>query len=149
MREYANTAGMSSDLRNESAGCNGLICAAVIVVWMGGIRVVAIQPIGAIPEGVTAVVSGVRKIRLVDSPDAICAREHGGVSLICRGATEGQNPISAALWRHAIQDDRRSLATGLGFRSVDSFSALLQWRLLAERLAAVHGRGSVRLRPPP
>lgn len=87
MREYANTAGMSSDLRNESAGCNGLICAAVIVVWMGGIRVVAIQPIGAIPEGVTAVVSGVRKIRLVDSPDAICAREHGGVSLICRGAT--------------------------------------------------------------
>ena len=61
--------------------------AVAIGVWAGGIRIVVIQPIGALPQGVTAVVSGVRDVRLIDSPDAICAREHGGVSLLCRGAT--------------------------------------------------------------
>jgi len=55
--------------------------------WLGGVRIIVIQPIGAIPNGVTAVVVGVRNVRIVDSPDAICTRTQGGVSLLCRGAT--------------------------------------------------------------
>ena len=55
------------------------------VVWVAGIRIVTIQPIGALPEGVTAVVAGVSGVRLIDSPDAICIRHEGGVSLLCRG----------------------------------------------------------------
>lgn len=61
----------------------GLLLTAA--VWFGGLRVVVIQPIGALPEGVTAVVMGVKNVRLLDSPDAICARHEGGVSLLCRG----------------------------------------------------------------
>lgn len=55
------------------------------IIWVAGIRVVVIQPIGAIPDGVTAIVVGVKNVRFIDSPDAICARHEGGVSLWCRG----------------------------------------------------------------
>lgn len=54
-------------------------------VWIAGVRVIVIQPIGALPEGVTAVVAGIRGPNLIDSPDAICNRTMGGVSLMCRG----------------------------------------------------------------
>jgi hypothetical protein len=57
----------------------------VIGVWLGGLRIFVIQPIGAIPNGVTAVVVGVRGVNFVDSPDAVCARL-GQPNLLCRGA---------------------------------------------------------------
>lgn len=58
---------------------------AVGLVWFGGIRIIVIQPIGALPHGVTAVVAGLGNANLLDSPDAICNRQEGGVSLLCRG----------------------------------------------------------------
>lgn len=62
-------------------------CAAVLIIWIGGIRIIVIQPIGAIPNGVTAIIAGVRGPNFIDSPDAICSRNMGGVSLMCRGMT--------------------------------------------------------------
>jgi hypothetical protein len=59
--------------------------AVVLAIWLGGIRIIVIQPIGALPEGVTAIVAGIRGPNFIDSPDAICARSMGGVSLLCRG----------------------------------------------------------------
>ena len=55
-----------------------------LTVWVGGVRVIVVQPIGALPEGVTAIVAGLHHARLIDSPDAICNRNEGGVSLLCR-----------------------------------------------------------------
>ncbi len=46
----------------------------VLGAWLAGLRISVIQPIGAIPNGVTAVVVGVRGISFIDSPDAVCAR---------------------------------------------------------------------------
>ncbi|MCM0752209.1 hypothetical protein DEA98_16005 [Brucella pseudogrignonensis] len=63
------------------------VVALIAGIWVSGIRVVVIQPIGAIPDGITVIVSGVPNLQLVDSPDAICQRINGGVSLLCRGAT--------------------------------------------------------------
>ena len=63
----------------------GIVVLGAAGIWLAGIRVIVIQPIGALPDGVTAVVAGVRNVRLLDSPDAICARHEGGVSLLCRG----------------------------------------------------------------
>src|SRR6185436_1320441 len=45
-----------------------------------------VQPIGAVPEGRTLVIRRTEKLRFIDSADAVCEREQGGVSLICRGA---------------------------------------------------------------
>lgn len=77
-------------------------------IWLGGVRIFVIQPIGAIPEGVTAVVVGVRGLNLVDSPDDVCARL-GQPNLFCRGsaaarvANEGKIilrlPFSETLYR--------------------------------------------------
>lgn len=77
-------------------------------IWLGGVRIFVIQPIGAIPKGVTAVVVGIRGLNFVDSPDAVCARL-GQRNLFCRGsaaarvANEGKIilrlPYSETLYR--------------------------------------------------
>lgn len=63
-----------------------IVALTAAVVWIAGIRIIVIQPIGAIPKGITVVVAGINA-RLIDSPDAICFRREGGVSLLCRAGT--------------------------------------------------------------
>ncbi|MGQ3211104.1 hypothetical protein [Shinella sp.] len=62
-----------------------LLVGITAVIWLGGVRIIVIQPIGALPNGVTAIVAGLSNVNLLDSPDAICNRHEGGVSLLCRG----------------------------------------------------------------
>lgn len=44
-----------------------------------------VPPIGAVPEGRTVVILRLNKTEFIDSPDAMCERIQGGVSLLCRG----------------------------------------------------------------
>lgn len=60
--------------------------ASILGIWIGGVRVFVIQPIGAVPEGVTAIVVNIRGLNFIDSPDAFCARQ-GQPNLLCRGMT--------------------------------------------------------------
>lgn len=48
-----------------------------------------IPPVGAMPEGRTVVITRLNKTEFIDSPDAICERIQGGVSLLCRGMVMG------------------------------------------------------------
>ena len=48
------------------------------------ITLFVIQPIGAIPEGRTLIILKLNKTKFIDSADAMCEREMGGVSLMCR-----------------------------------------------------------------
>lgn len=57
----------------------------VLIAYLSGIRVFVVQPIGAVPDGRTIIVSGVSRLHAVDSPDAICDRI-GSVNLLCRGS---------------------------------------------------------------
>ena len=66
-----------------------LIAVSAAGVVFAGVRVIVIQPIGALPEGVTAVVAGLPGARIIDSPDGMCFREMGEVTLICRGVMAG------------------------------------------------------------
>lgn len=45
-----------------------------------------VQPIGAIPEGVTFVIPRTSNLEFIDSADAICERTMAGVSLLCRAS---------------------------------------------------------------
>lgn len=63
---------------------------AVAVAYAAGVRIFVIQPIGAIPKGITAVVTGSPGLRFLDSPDAFCMREQGYVNLLCRGMIAGR-----------------------------------------------------------
>ncbi|WP_297771860.1 hypothetical protein [uncultured Roseovarius sp.] len=69
--------------------CVGIVMAAVIFAYFS-LTVFLIQPIGALPEGGTLVTARVGKTRVVDSADAICEREMGGVSLLCRSMMMGK-----------------------------------------------------------
>jgi len=57
-----------------------------------------IPPIGAVPEGRTVLMSRSRATRFVDSPDAVCERIQGGVSLLCRGVVMGQALNGATIY---------------------------------------------------
>lgn len=64
----------------------GLIAAIAIVVYTQ-ITLFVVPPIGAAPEGRTVVMLRLNKTNFIDSPDAMCDRMQGGVSLLCRGMT--------------------------------------------------------------
>ncbi|MBH9987535.1 hypothetical protein H3S84_04540 [Bartonella sp. W8098] len=55
----------------------------LFIAYLSGVRVFVVQPIGAVPEGRTLIVSGVSKLHAIDSPDAVCERI-GTVNLLCR-----------------------------------------------------------------
>lgn len=62
----------------------GGVALLALVIWLAGIRVFVIQPIGAIPDGVTVIVANIRGLNFIDSPDAFCMRV-GSPNLLCRG----------------------------------------------------------------
>lgn len=53
------------------------------------ITIFVVPPIGALPEGKTVIILRLNKTEFIDSPDAICERIQGSVSLLCRGITLG------------------------------------------------------------
>ncbi|PZU23806.1 MAG: hypothetical protein DI589_05925 [Shinella sp.] len=63
-----------------------VVVALILAVWVAGLRIFVIQPIGAIPKGVTAIVINVRGLNFIDSPDAFCYRQ-GTPNLLCRGVS--------------------------------------------------------------
>ena len=65
----------------------GAFCAALIY-WQLSFFVV--QPIGAVPQGITLFIVKGGNIDFIDSPDGFCERETGSVNLLCRGAVLGK-----------------------------------------------------------
>ncbi|MFK5912988.1 MAG: hypothetical protein QM484_01325 [Woeseiaceae bacterium] len=57
----------------------------ILIVFLSQITFFVIQPIGAVPEGKTLVLLRLNKTNFIDSADAMCDREMGKVSLLCRG----------------------------------------------------------------
>ncbi|KFX20807.1 hypothetical protein [Pectobacterium betavasculorum] len=59
------------------------------------ITIFSIQPVGALPDGATVVMWRKGDMRFFESPDAICLRKVGSVSLMCRAmamGSIGENP---------------------------------------------------------
>jgi hypothetical protein len=65
------------------------VLALLVVVAYTQLTIFVFQPIGAIPEGRTIIMLRTGKLRFIDSADAVCEREMGGVSLLCRGTIMG------------------------------------------------------------
>jgi hypothetical protein len=66
-----------------------VILAVTFIVIYTQITLFVIPPIGALPEGKTVVITRLNKTEFIDSPDAMCERIQGGVSLLCRGMVMG------------------------------------------------------------
>ena len=65
-----------------------LIIAGAVAYWQLSIFVV--QPIGAVPEGRTLVITRLTNLKFIDSANAFCNREMGYVNLLCRGVVLGK-----------------------------------------------------------
>lgn len=70
-----------------------------------------IQPIGALPEGGTAIVWRESDEPFFNSPDGTCLRRIGGVSLMCRGMAMADAPIDRIVMRLPYQEWAYSLST--------------------------------------
>ncbi|MCT7466487.1 hypothetical protein N5T78_07855 [Aliarcobacter cryaerophilus] len=64
-----------------------IIVFAVIIYTQ--ITIFVVQPIGSVPEGRTLIILKLNKTNFIDSADAMCEREMGKVSLMCRGIMLG------------------------------------------------------------
>ena len=74
--------------RKGAGGC-GVVTVIVLIVlgviFYNVFGFFTIQPIGAIPDGVTMlIVRSGTQLQFFDSPDAMCERVQGGVSILCR-----------------------------------------------------------------
>lgn len=63
---------------------------AICAVATQFISIFVVQPIGAIPEGVTSIITRPDGFNFIDSPDAVCVRRTGNVTLLCRGMVGAQ-----------------------------------------------------------
>ena len=91
----------------------GVIAIAAFVVGSQFITIFVIQPIGAVPEGRTLVVTRLTNMNFIDSADAICDRKMGGVSLLCRVAVMGRvEEKSSILLRLPYSEMLYSISTG-------------------------------------
>jgi hypothetical protein len=71
-----------------------------------------VQPIGALPEGGTAIVWRAGDEPFFNSPDALCLERMGSVSLLCRGMAMTQAPTDRIILRLPYQDWAYSASTG-------------------------------------
>jgi hypothetical protein len=83
-----------------------------ILVFYNFFGFYSVQPIGALPEGSTAIVWRAKGEPFFNSPDALCLERMGGVSLLCRGLAMGQAPVDRIAIRLPYQEWAYSLSTG-------------------------------------
>lgn len=62
-----------------------------------------VQPIGALPDGATAIVWRATGEPFFNSPDAMCLQRVGEVSLLCRGVAMGAGPTDRIIVRLPYQ----------------------------------------------
>jgi len=71
-----------------------------------------IQPIGALPDGKTAIVWRASGEPFFNSPDSLCLERMGGVSLLCRGMAMAQAPTDRIIVRLPYQHWAYTASTG-------------------------------------
>lgn len=93
---------MSNTRRNRSpvAIAVAITIAILFYIFCGFYTV---QPIGALPDGATAIVWRANGEPFFNSPDALCLERMGGVSLLCRGMATGQAPTDRIILRLPYQ----------------------------------------------
>jgi hypothetical protein len=94
----------------------GALLFAVLVIGVlvsTRISIFVVQPIGAVPDGRTLVMSRLRGSTFIDSADAMCERLQGSVNLLCRGVVIGQVGQNATIYlRLPYSSTLYNLSTG-------------------------------------
>lgn len=59
---------------------------ALAILAYTQLTIFVVQPLGAVPDGRTLIIWRREETKFIDSADAVCEREMGGINLLCRGA---------------------------------------------------------------
>ena len=72
-----------------------LLCGAAFVI--AEVKIVVVPPMPGYPDGAVLLVRASGAYNIVDSPDAVCERENGDATLMCRAAVVSVIARSAVL----------------------------------------------------
>jgi len=89
-----------------------IIVFAIILVVALKVGFYTIQPIGALPEGKTLIVWRSSGEPFLNSPDAMCMKRVGEVSLLCRGVALAAAPVDRIILRLPYMEWAYLLSTG-------------------------------------
>jgi hypothetical protein len=102
----SSQAPLSTSRSNSATRTNAklkIILAAVAVVVLmilaSQMGMYTVQPIGALPSGVTLIIWRASGEPLFNSPDAVCLTAQGSVSLLCRGQAISHAPADRVILR--------------------------------------------------
>jgi hypothetical protein len=104
-----NTPSKKSGRRTSLVVAGTLLLSLSFYVFCG---FYSIQPIGAIPDGGTAIVWRAKGEPFFNSADALCLERMGGVSLLCRGMAMSQAPTDRIVLRLPYQKWAYSASVG-------------------------------------
>ncbi len=113
MLETAQTDAVSRS--QPRRGWWALIALAAAILFYIQCGFYSVQPIGALPDGATAIVWRDEGEPFFNSPDALCLERMGGVSLLCRGMAMTQAPTERIIlrlpyqaWAYSLSADGQS-----------------------------------------
>jgi hypothetical protein len=89
-----------------------LVAVGIVLLFWTQIGFYSVQPIGALPNGATAIVWRSGREPFFNSPDAMCLMVQGSVSLLCRGIAMGQAPVDRIILRLPYQEWAYLASTG-------------------------------------
>ncbi len=94
-----------------------LVGSVILIAIYLNVGFYSIQPIGALPEGVTAIVWRQGKEPFFNSPDAMCLLASNSVSLMCRIVAMGAAPrdriivrLSYKAWAYSLSVDGKEFS---------------------------------------
>ncbi len=99
-------------LRSSPVAWAAGIAIAVVVLFISFCGFYTVQPIGALPDGATAVVWRESGEPIFNSADALCLERLGGVSLMCRAMAMGQGPADRIILRLPYIQFAYTISTG-------------------------------------
>jgi hypothetical protein len=89
-----------------------IIITVLLLIMVSRIGFYTVQPIGALPEGITLIVWRISDEPIFNSPDAVCLKLQEGVSLLCRGLAMAQAPVDRIILRLPYMDWAYLKSTG-------------------------------------
>jgi hypothetical protein len=102
----------ATPVRSKSKTIAIVIIVALLLIVVSRMGFYTVQPIGALPGGVTLIVWRASGEPLFNSPDAVCLKLQEGVSLLCRGLAMAQAPVDRIILRLPYMDWAYLMSTG-------------------------------------
>lgn len=110
--ESAETSPEPTAIKGRSAKWWLLGTGAFVALFYAFCGLYTVQPIGALPEGATAVVWRNSGEPFFNSADALCLERTDGVSLMCRGMAMAQAPTDRIILRLPYLHFAYTMSTG-------------------------------------